>query len=85
MYATVTALKQPTENEIEVTESEIEAAWMEHEYRAGVVRRYFEAVLAKDWDEAAFIWLEAGAYDEANPDCSPLLDELGITDLPTAA
>lgn len=76
MNATVTPIVQP---------SDIELAWAEREYRKGVARRYDEAVLAQDWAGAAFVWLEATAYDKANQDSSPLADELGLGDLPAAA
>jgi hypothetical protein len=75
--ATLTLVKQP---------DEIESAWAEHEYRNDVAKRYFKAIHAKDWDEAGFVWLEAAAYDKAHENSSsPLVDELGLTDLPAAA
>ncbi|MFJ3878045.1 hypothetical protein ACIPW5_11355 [Streptomyces sp. NPDC090077] len=75
MLATVTPIHQPDETD---------AAWAEHAYRQDVVRRYYQAVEAKDRIEAAFVWLEAHAHDKANQHNSPLVDELDA-ELPAAA
>jgi hypothetical protein len=83
MNATVTHIQQPAK--AEATSSEVDAAWIEHEYRLDVARRYFDAVHAQDRDEAASIWIEAGAWDKAHQGSSPLLDELDISDLQAAA
>ncbi|MCX4543800.1 hypothetical protein [Streptomyces sp. NBC_01565] len=64
---------------------DVEAAWIEHAYRQDVARRYFTAIHNKDPEAAAFVWLEAEAYDKAHEGSSPLADELDFTDLPAAA
>lgn len=83
MYATVTHIQQPAK--AEAASYEIDAAWGEHEYRKDVARRYAEAVDAQDWEEAASIWIEAGAWDKAHRGSSPLLEELDVFGLSAAA
>jgi hypothetical protein len=87
MNATAIALiKQPADIEtVEVETAEIETAWAEHLYRNDVIRRYFAAMHKQDWDEAGFIWLEAAAYDRANPGSSPITAELDEQALADAA
>jgi acyl-coenzyme A synthetase/AMP-(fatty) acid ligase len=72
----LTLIKQP---------SEIETAWAEHRYRNDVIRRYWAAVDSGDRDEAGFVWLEAAAYDRANPGSSPITAELDEQALADAA
>ncbi|MCX5584260.1 hypothetical protein [Streptomyces erythrochromogenes] len=66
-------------------QAEIDDAWYEHLYRSGVIRRYFAAIDKRDWDEAGFVWLEAQAYDRANPGSSPITAELDEQLLANAA
>jgi hypothetical protein len=76
MNATVTFIPQP---------DEIETAWVEHSYRNDVIRRYFEAIQKRDWNDVGFVWLEAAAYDKANPGSSPITDALDEQPLADAA
>ncbi|MEU3665771.1 hypothetical protein [Streptomyces virginiae] len=78
MNATAIALiKKPADIEtVGVETAEIETAWAEHLHRNDVIRRYFAAVDKNDHDEAGFVWLEAAAYDRANPGSSPITAEL---------
>ncbi|MFE9844711.1 hypothetical protein [Streptomyces goshikiensis] len=82
LIATPPAGEAPTVIEMPDT---IELAWAEHEEREAIERRYFAALHAGDLDMAAAVWLDAAAYDEANPGCSPLTDVLDGQPLADAA
>lgn len=56
--------------------SDTDRAWAEHGARQDIVARYFAALQSRRLDVAASVWLEAAAYDSANPGSSSIVDEL---------